>query len=130
MRVYVAAKFEDKERVRALYAKLRAAGHEITHDWTFETEEGMSGERLEHYLRDCAEDDLEGVSTADIFLMYPHEQGKGEYVELGAALVFGKPIVTIGPQTSCIFFKIGDVYGVDTDEQAIVFMKRWETCAA
>jgi len=37
MRVYVAAKLEEKDVVRQAYARLRAAGHEISHDWTTRT---------------------------------------------------------------------------------------------
>lgn len=122
MRVYVAAKFEDKAIVRDAYAKLRAIGHEITHDWTNEDITKAEPGRVDEYLAECAERDAEGVQEADVLVMFPHERGKDSYVELGIALGAAIPVVCISRGVglpSSIFLKVEDVHHVETIEQAI-----------
>ena len=124
MKIYVAAKFEAKEQVRALYEKLRAAGHEITHDWTGEDDSHLTDPRKkELYWENAADADLGGVDSADVLVLVPHPHGRGLFVELGAALarqisvyVVGDPVV-LGADT--IFFYLPQVVVLVNDEELL-----------
>lgn len=127
MRVFVSAKFEQKTAVRDAYKKLRAAGHEITYDWTEETDFRAEPGKLDEYHAQCAEKDIEGVQEADVLVIFPHENGKGLYVELGIALGAAIPVVCVSRGAdlpNCIFLKVEDVHHVETIEQAIVAIGR------
>ncbi len=122
MRVYVAAKFEDKVLARDAMAKLRAVGHEITYDWTVEDDTKAEPGKLDEYHAECAERDIEGVQDAEVLVIFPHERGKGLYVELGVALGASIPVVCISKGLTlpeCIFLKTEDVHHVESIEQAI-----------
>jgi hypothetical protein len=95
MKVYVASKFENTKVVQEAYKNLLLKGHTITHDWTLENAEGMTGEALHAYLQGCAERDLAGVEAADALLLINHANGCGMYTELGIALASNKFIVVI-----------------------------------
>lgn len=98
LKVYVASKFEEKERVREVMNLLRAVGHEITHDWT----------QVEQFTRLAAMKDLRGVTDADVLVGIFEKplKYKGAYVELGAALALGKPVYILGDAArKCIFLK-------------------------
>lgn len=90
-KVYVAAKFTEKDRVRALYTALKEAGHTITFDWT--TGE-VVGNELEAFR--AAQNDLAGVHDADVVVLLPHAYSRGAYVELGYALALNKKIIVVG----------------------------------
>jgi hypothetical protein len=86
MRVYVASKFENRDAVRLAQAKVIAAGHEVTFDWTDESNEDDR--------RDCAEADMGGATSADVLLLladYDPSLGpmKGALIEAGMALASG-----------------------------------------
>jgi hypothetical protein len=100
MKVYVASKFENKERVREIMYLLQQVGHTITYDWT----------RCEVNNREQAILDLRGVADCDVFVGIFEEDVtyKGALVELGAALSVGKPVYILGDAPTirtCIFFK-------------------------
>ena len=98
LKIYVAGKLEDKDRVRVIQAMLRNAGHEITVDWTTNSQNS----------RVQAIKDLRGVADADILVAVFEKDlpYKGTYVELGAALALGKPVYILGPNArKCIFLK-------------------------
>jgi hypothetical protein len=99
MKIYVAARLHDKERVLDLHTKLRELGHEISHDWT-------THQNIKPYLNNLelaksyAALDIQGVSSADIFVLLTHaEIGAGSSGELGAAIALnvalGKPEVFV-----------------------------------
>ena len=112
MNIYVASKFENGKVVREAYAALQADGHTITHDWTVESAEGMTGEALHAYLQGCAEKDLEGVEKCDALLLINHANGCGMYTELGIALAHDKFIVVIDGKhpPHNIFFNLAHVH--------------------
>ena len=100
LRVYVASKWENKQRVREIMYMLQAVGHEITYDWT----------TCEVSNRQQAILDLRGVADADVFVgIFEQEASyKGALVELGAALALGKPVYILGDASvtrDCIFLK-------------------------
>lgn len=102
MKVYVAAKFNDKERVKAVYDQLKQAGHIITHEWVHNKQSyPFSHDPL--FTAHCAAQDIEGVRSADVFILLSNaEPSMGASAELGAAIAtfleFKKPyIYVVGP---------------------------------
>lgn len=112
MRVYVATKFEAKDRARRVMRALEDAGHEITHDWT--REEDGDGE---DFLRACALADLAGVLSSDALVLLVEPGMRGAFVELGAALARGVRVVVSG-ETPCIFASLADARVPNDDEVA------------
>lgn len=103
MRIYIAAKFEDQERVRHIMEWLRLAGHVITHDWTANAQVN----------REQAQADLDGVMTADALLLVveKHFNYCGALVEFGVALGRGIPIYVLGSALDerCIFMRLPEL---------------------
>lgn len=122
MKIYVASKFEDQDRVRETYETLRKAGHEITYDWTG-IDDGVDKKK-------AAQNDYNGVMAADALVIYPHPNGKGEYTELGIALGKGAtPVILIGTEEDMkmnIFFYHSWVVRVDSLERAIKLLNLFE----
>lgn len=85
MKVYVAARFGQKEIVKEIYKYLKKNGHSITHDWT----EHESIKPYDENTRKAtlfAERDIDGVLNCDVFILLSDGGGTGMYVELGAAI--------------------------------------------
>lgn len=101
MRVYVAGKFEEKGRVQEVQDVLKAHGHTVTFDWTRRADE------LETEANAVA--DIAGVREADalVVVMEREHTYRGTWVEVGAALISGKPVYCIGggPHTDTVFTK-------------------------
>lgn len=90
MKLYVAGKFGDKEKIAAAIKKLEALGHTITHNWT-----------LDHKFRgknEEAQADASGVMKAEALVVfmddinYPY---RGSWTEIGIALGSGIPIYMV-----------------------------------
>lgn len=102
MKIYVAAKFNDKERVKSVYALLQEAGHTITADWTDHkpTDPFSANKELSEFY---AEKDIAGVLVADVFILLSNDSpSMGASAELGAAIAsyisLKKPqIFVVGP---------------------------------
>ncbi len=96
MKIFVSGQITDLDNVRAVQDRLRAEGHEITHDWTRnETGDKMlaSNEAKLANLEETgrrAQLDIQGVVDADAYVICTDNNapkaGKGMYAELGAAL--------------------------------------------
>lgn len=96
MRVYVAAKWEDRARARRVMSHLEERGHTITYDWTGSAELSPNQALL----------DVEGVTAAEALVVLAEEPRawKGTYVEFGIALGIGIPIYIVGRHMAeCIF---------------------------
>jgi nucleoside 2-deoxyribosyltransferase len=94
LKVYVAgASAERHTRARPAIQALRAAGVQVTHDWTFDP--GFSAPRATRQMgRDAALRDLAGVGAADVLLfLSPRVPSRGAWVELGYALARGIDVV-------------------------------------
>jgi hypothetical protein len=107
---YVAAKFEEKERVQNFMRELRKCGVTITHNWTPDDDEGLEGDDRDRYLATCAADDLRGVLDADVVFFLYNPKCRGGFVEVGAAISHDIPVVVIGAPKDeakpCVFFEI------------------------
>lgn len=109
MKIYIAAKFQEKERVRKLFKLVKDKGHKITADWTLHKSISPYIENQE-LSKDYAIEDINGVKDCDIFIQLSHpEGGIGVFIELGAAIlsniIYGKPkIFIIGDHNSRSMF--------------------------
>ncbi len=102
MRIYVATKWEEKDRAREVMADLRHKGHTITYDWT----------RCEQFSAEQARNDVMGVMTADALVLIAEKPlaYKGAYVEFGIAVARNIPIYLIGTgMDECIFTQLANV---------------------
>jgi hypothetical protein len=112
MKIYVAAAWRDRKRIRATWIDpLREDGHEITHDWT-----EMEDERLDeignplrdiNYHRECAHADINGVIDADLVLVIMDSPVKyysyrGTFTEIGCRIGANKILKKMGGQESPI----------------------------
>lgn len=108
-RIYVAGKWEEKERVREVQAQLVAAGHTITHDWT--TEEPV-GDAYLNIVPSAVLADKQGVMAADAFVGIFEKDLRylGAVAELGMAIARGIPVYILGNAADrCIFVKLPEV---------------------
>lgn len=86
MKVFVAARFGQKEKVRALYEELEKRGYKITLDWT-------KHKPIKPYIDNqelsakYSNEDIMGVFDCDIFILLADEAGTGMHIEFGAALI-------------------------------------------
>jgi hypothetical protein len=123
--IYVAAKFEDAKLARYVMDVLEAEGYDITHDWTDESVEGLSGTEVSDVLQSAAVADIAGVQNADAVVLVHHEKLWGACWEAGAALGLDKPVIAIGaPQTpNRIFYWHPDVLHVPHLDGALALLK-------
>lgn len=105
MKVYVAGKFEDRQRVAEIMNALRGKGFQISLDWTGESVAGLSVQAANEKETEVAALDLVGVAKADALALVGHPNLKGAWVEMGAALALGIPVVILNPEKldTCIF---------------------------
>ncbi len=99
-KIYVAGKWEERERVSEIMGMLRRAGFGITCDWTNHKYSDVG------YPEQYCNDDLQGVKAADLFLgiFVTDYHYRGALVEMGIALGAGIPVWLYGDkQNSCIF---------------------------
>ena len=100
MKLYVAGKWEDRERVSDIMRILRGIGFEITCDWTDHKYED------EAYPQQYCADDVQGVKDADLYIgiFVDSYIYRGALVEMGIALGVGIPVWLLGTkQDDCIF---------------------------
>jgi len=90
LKVYVAGKFEERNLIRQLMDKIEDAGHDITYDWTVNTESDG--------LNNCATWDMIGVRKADLLFVYAVNDWKylGAPAEIGGALALFKKVYILG----------------------------------
>lgn len=112
MKLYVASRFGNYERVRAFIDDAERAGHEITHDWT-RTEEfdewghpyGGDGSQLSRADQARhAKADLDAAAGADAVVLLPVPDMGGAYVEVGYALAHGRQVIVAGRGRFLIFW--------------------------
>jgi hypothetical protein len=118
MRVYVAGRTADQERVRRVQGLCREAGHTITFDWTGPDGDIRSDWRSEaERAAELSKRELEAVATADVLVLCgpdPHG-GLGCYIETGMAMAMGLSIVIIEPVRESVFWYLPGVVRCQED---------------
>ena len=95
IKVYVASSFDIKDRAKEVINMCERAGLEVTHDWTQESWEGLSGVHLENQRRKNAIEDFEGAQNADWLIFLNSPKGCGCWTEFGIALGSGRKCVIV-----------------------------------
>ena len=108
MKIYIAARSGEKERVRDLYKKFRDKGHEIIADWTTRKPFKPYRDNLD-ISRSYSIEDINGAKNCDVFIILTDEAGTGMHTELGVAIALnlerGKPVIyAVGKNNSCSMF--------------------------
>ncbi|NBD73459.1 hypothetical protein GVX82_00240 [Patescibacteria group bacterium] len=85
MKFFATGRSNNYERVREVFERVKAAGHEVTFEWTT-----LPMVKPYHHNQEQAAEyakrGIDGVVEADVYLLFAHEDGNGVYTELGAAL--------------------------------------------
>jgi nucleoside 2-deoxyribosyltransferase len=117
MKVYVAGKTHDYERVRRVQAACRRLGHEITFDWT-ETVETVGPDAGHEFNKltpafkaECGQKDRQGVMDCDLLIaLVDHEHVTGTLIEIGMALSIGREVWLVGkPVRDSVFYYLPEV---------------------
>ncbi len=98
LKIYVAAKFENFERVLAFQNKLVQAGHVLTCNWAQHAcdHPGYFREKPLGVDREMiAAAELFGVRSCDVLCLFPHPAGASAYAEAVGALLLQKPVLAI-----------------------------------
>lgn len=86
MKIYVAARFFEKEKVREIYSQLEKMGHTIIADWT-KHKNSKPYDKNPDICREYSIEDFNGVKNCDVFIfLTSKETGSGSSVELGSAI--------------------------------------------
>lgn len=94
MKFYIAGKFEEVEIIHQLFDRVRAAGHEISYDWTTHIKSKPYTEHVER-IQQYAENEFNAILDSDVFIYLTHERGTTLHMEYGAALAKKKQGGTI-----------------------------------
>lgn len=132
MLIYVAGKWSERDKVRAIMDIFESKGHTITCDWTrhIAPERLTKGSGIWHKdydwakngHRTYAEEDLEGVESCDILVAYmptPEIFYKGAWIEVGIALGLKKRVIIIGKDITTVFLGLNNIDVVPSKEDAI-----------
>ncbi|TAL55596.1 MAG: hypothetical protein EPN86_03210 [Nanoarchaeota archaeon] len=111
MKIYIAARFTEKGKVKSFFKTLENKGHSIAYNWTNHKNAQPFIENSDLAAK-YSENDVNSVLDADVLIVLTDEieYSKGLYVELGAALakakITGKPkIYVVGKnKDSAMFF--------------------------
>ena len=107
MRIYIAAPWTHKADAARVASLLEAAGHTITKRW-WEHREVPGYLTADHSnddeLTEQALQDIDGVLTADVFVLLNYEKSEGKAVETGIALAVGIPIIVVGGRSNLFHY--------------------------
>jgi nucleoside 2-deoxyribosyltransferase len=124
MKVYIAAPWTHKADAARTAAMLEAAGHEVTKRWWEHRE--VPGYLTDDHandgeLREQAEEDVQGVCDADVFVLLNYAKSEGKAVETGVAIACGIPIIVVGRRSNLFhYLSVVVVTSVDALNRAII----------
>lgn len=100
MNVYIASKFQNAAEMETARDCLAQRGHEITWDWTKQTEPYNSKDGAARR----AEAEYAAVRRAGALLVIAYDGMRGSMVEFGIALGLDKPVVVLTPERCYTIF--------------------------
>ena len=128
MKIYIAASFGAKARMRVMAQLLQKDGHQVTSRWLLgPSVNGMNAEGVEadpvRALRGAITDleDIEKSDLVAIFTETPSSSG-GLHVELGYSIARRKDIAVIGPRPN-VFFTWPRIQMFRTVEEFMNYLK-------
>lgn len=138
MKIYVAARYSERDKVRAIYNRLESLGHDISHKWTEHEEDWPKDSKGENiysanvaYSRVLVDEDAKGVRNCDVLLLMDTKAGgKGKFIEYGMALALSKPCIVVNSYdvSECMFyFHPNVVICLDLDSAISMLSKLNET---
>lgn len=96
MKFYVTGRSNNYERVQVVFERVKSLGHEVTFEWTNLPMVKPYDKNIDK-AAEYAKLGVDGMTDADIYILFAHEDGNGVYTELGAALasntIQGKPAI-------------------------------------
>ncbi len=106
MKFYVTGRSNNYSRVEEAFSRIKAAGHEVTFEWTTLPMAKPYSENQER-ASEYAVKGIQGVVDADVYILFAHEDGNGVFTEFGAALatkaIKGKPeVYAIGEEVKSV----------------------------
>ena len=124
LRIYVAGNSSEREdRAKPMIEALRNAGCVISYDWTIAVDQFGANAVSETQARLSASRDLAGVRGADVVLaLAPAEGGTGLWIECGAALALGIPLVFACPLPNRTIFSRLALARFETDHEALSYL--------
>jgi hypothetical protein len=119
LKIYIAARYGRRAEMEDYANILTSYGHEITANWVYGGEEGLTREDIAHL-------DIDDVTRADCVLSWTEpygslNQGGGRHFELGLAYGLGRQCFIIGPQ-EIVFHHTRDIKRFETFEEAVKFL--------
>lgn len=119
MKFYVSGKIGLEHYPQKVMQALRDAGHTITLDWTELPHLKPYAENMQKSAIASIEE-KNAIADADAFILLPHSNGIGMYVELGIALGLGITIWVVSTdEIRSMFFCHPSVQIVDSIEDVI-----------
>ncbi len=85
-KVYVVGKFEQKEKVREVYAKLNEIGYKVSYDWTQHKPIKPYSENPE-LANEYAENEMKAISESDVLIYLSTKEGTTSKLEVGGAML-------------------------------------------
>lgn len=112
-KLYVAGKFEDYLKVRALQEYAEGMGHTITFDWTQEAEAILTrsvpwSRSKEDQIQNAMNDKLGVQDCHALFALY-NQKAYGTLIEIGMAIQQDKPVYLIGDWRYSVFWHLPNV---------------------
>jgi hypothetical protein len=87
MKVYIAAKLENRQEVERIIKLIRDKNHEIIIDWTKDEPINKPYENNIQVAKERTIRDVSGIKNSDAFILLTDEgTNKGMYIELGVAI--------------------------------------------
>ena len=95
MKIYIAAPWKFRAEMPFIAGKFEQIGCEITRKW-WEAEDTPEHERSIETLREQAEQDVLGVTDANLVVVINSAKSEGKALEQGVAVAQRKPIIIVG----------------------------------
>lgn len=117
--MYLAARYITKDKIKSYAEKLITEGHEITSSWLSPEDDQSDGAAA---LRDLID-----IQEADALVSFTEEPSigyntGGRHVEFGAAWVWGKKLIIVGPKEN-IFHHLEGVIQVKNFDELRDYLK-------
>lgn len=95
MWIYLAGPWIERDKMASYASMLESKGHTITHRW-WDVEDKLESDRTASMLRKDAENDIKGVTRADILVVINSAKSEGKAFEQGIAIANNKPVIAVG----------------------------------